>query len=83
MSHIISIHRPSVPRQTAVSEFPRSLYVWWCSGSNSTLVVPAERLKHSAIAAMIDTACMNIISQTFLYPSLDDIGLNEQSYHRH
>jgi hypothetical protein len=24
--------------------------------------VPAERLKHSAIAAMIDRACMNMVS---------------------
>jgi hypothetical protein len=53
MSHVISMHRPGDPRQTAFRDlFNVILYLLTPRFEHSTLVVRAKQLNHSAIAAV-------------------------------
>jgi len=55
MSHIISMHRPDDPRQTAASDLSKVILCLVVPKfEQSTLVVRAKQYNHSAIAAHND-----------------------------
>jgi hypothetical protein len=68
MSHVISMHRPGDPRQTAVSNLSKVIVFLVASRfQHSTLVVCAKQHNHSAIAAHENVTAQSSAYFTLLY----------------